>query len=81
MQLFFGQINFVKRFVVDFSQIIFPLQRMIKKDPVFKWGHHEKKAFDLIEQEIINALSLNTPNFSGHFMLYTFASSTSYALF
>ena len=42
MQSFFGQINFVKRFVPDFSQVIFPLQQMIKKGAVFKWGYHEK---------------------------------------
>ena len=32
MQSFLGQINFVKRFVPDFSQIILPLQMMIKKN-------------------------------------------------
>ena len=38
MQSFLGQINSVKRFVPDFSQIILPLQNMIKKSLVFKWG-------------------------------------------
>lgn len=36
MQSFLGQINFVKRFVPDFSQIVLPLQKMIKKNSVFK---------------------------------------------
>lgn len=30
MQSFLGQINFVKIFVLDFSQIVLPLQAMIK---------------------------------------------------
>eukprot|EP00253_Pinus_taeda_P031606 PITA_31606 len=79
MQSFLGQINFVKRFVPDFSQIVLPLQTMIKKNSVFKWGPAEKEAFDSIKQSIINAPALSTPNFSTHFMLYTLASDSSYA--
>ena len=79
MQSFLGQINFVKRFVQDFSQIILPLQTMIKKNSVFKWGSAEKEAFELIKQSIINAPALNTPNFSNHFTLYTIVSNSSYA--
>jgi len=79
MQSFLGQINFVKRFVPDFSQIILPLQAMIKKNSVFKWRSAEKEAFELIKQSITNAPALNTPNFSNHFILYTIASNSSYA--
>jgi len=80
MQAFLGQINFVKRFFPYFSHIIFPLQNMIKKNAVFRWGSVEKEAFDSIKQSIINAPALNTPNFSDHFTLYTIASDLSYAV-
>ena len=79
MQSFLGQINFVKRFVPDFSRIISPLQNMIKKNSNFKWGQDEHEAFNLIKQAIINAPSLAIPNFSESFILYTFASEKSYA--
>eukprot|EP00253_Pinus_taeda_P005698 PITA_05698 len=79
MQSFLGQINFVKIFIAYFSQIILPLQTMIKKNLVFKWGVPEKEAFELIKKSIINAPTLNTPNFSNHFTLYTIASDSSYA--
>ena len=49
MQSFLGQINFVKRFIPDFSQIVLPMQNMIKKNLVFKWGYKEKEAFDAIK--------------------------------
>eukprot|EP00253_Pinus_taeda_P011751 PITA_11751 len=78
MQSFLGQINFVKRFVPDFSHIILLLQTVIKKNSVFRWGSVEKEAFDLIKQTIINAPALNTPNFSNHFTLYTITSDSSY---
>lgn len=52
---------------------------MIKENLVFKWGHSEREYFDLNKQSIINAPSLATLKFSNHFILYTFASETSYA--
>eukprot|EP00253_Pinus_taeda_P001939 PITA_01939 len=79
MQSFLGQINFVKRFVPEFSQIILPLQTMIKKNSVSKWGSPEKEEFELIKQSIINAPALNTPKFYNHFTLYTITSDCSYA--
>ena len=80
MQPLFGQVNFVKKFVPGFSQIILALQQVINRNIVFKWGLHEKKEFDLIKHKIINSPSLNTLNFFDNFILYTFASSTSYVL-
>eukprot|EP00253_Pinus_taeda_P007727 PITA_07727 len=53
---------------------------MIKKNAVFRWGSVEKEAFDSIKQSIINSPALNTPNFSNHFILYTIASDSSYAV-
>ena len=49
LQSFLGQINFVKRFVPDFSHIVLPLQIMIRKNSVFKWGRKEKEAFNSIK--------------------------------
>lgn len=52
---------------------------MIKKNSLFKWVHNEHEAFNMIKQAILNAPSLATPNFSNHFILYTFAYEKSYA--
>ena len=79
MKSFLGQINFVKIFVLDFSQIILPLQSMIKKNSIFKWGKEERNSFELIKKAIIEAPSLTTPDFLKPFVLYTFSSDTSYA--
>ena len=45
MQSFLGKINFVRRFIPSFSEIIRPLQKMIKKDVIFDWGQTEKEFF------------------------------------
>jgi len=42
MQSFLGKINFVHRFVPNFSETVKPLQHMIKKNDESKWGPTEK---------------------------------------
>ena len=79
MSSFLGNINFVKRFVPDFSRVMSPLQAMIKNNSNFKWGQDEHEAFNLIKHDIINAPYLATLNSLELFILYTFASDRSYA--
>ena len=38
MQSFLGKINFVRRFVLNFAQVVKPLQFLVKKDVSFKWS-------------------------------------------
>ena len=49
MQSFMGTINFVRRFVPDFAQIVKPLQQTVKKSGKFKWIDLEKSAFNKIK--------------------------------
>ena len=75
-----GTINFVRRFVPDFAQIVKPdLQQMIKQSVQFKWTDSEKGAFNKIKTSIAHALSLKIPNFEKYFILYTFSSNESLA--
>ena len=57
MQSFLGQINFVKHFISDLTEIVLPLQRMIRKDTLFKWNTIEKDDFNCIKKAIIQAPS------------------------
>ena len=77
MQSFMGTINFMRRFVSDFAQIVKPLQQMVKQSVQFKWANSEKGAFDKIKTSIAHAPSLKSPNFEKDFILYTFASDDS----
>jgi hypothetical protein len=79
MQSFLGQINFVKRFVPNFTQTVLPLQHMIRKYMIFKWNAIEKEDLNSIKQTIIQAPSLLSPNFNKEFVLYTFSFERSYA--
>ena len=79
MQSFMGTIKFVRRFVPDFSQIVKPLQQMIKKSSHFKWTNLEKGALDKIKEIITQAPSMKSPNFEKYFIFYTFTLDKSLA--
>jgi hypothetical protein len=80
MQSFLGQINFVRRFVPSFLEMVRPLQNLIKKDVQYHWGPLESQAFNSIEKAIEDAPCLMSPDFSQEFTLYTFASDRSYVV-
>lgn len=80
MQYFMGKINFVRRFISDFVEIVKPLQKMIKKDSNSKWKNERKEAFDKIKEAIAETPTLWSPNFDKEFILYTFASNHSTVL-
>ena len=80
MQSFMETINFVRRFVPDFAQIVKPLQQMVKESVQFKWIDVEKNAFSKINTSIAYAPSLKSPYFEKYFNLYTFASDDSLAV-
>ena len=63
MQSFMGTINFMRRFVPDFAQIVKPLQQMVKQSVQFKWTDVQKNAFSKIKTSIAHAPSLKSPNF------------------
>ena len=58
MQSFLGKINFVRRFISDFVEIVKPLQEMIKKDSNFKWTKERKESFDKIKEAITESPTL-----------------------
>ena len=80
MQSFMGIINFVRRFVPDFAQIVRPLQQMVKQSVQFKWTDVEKNMFSKIKTAVAHAPSLKSLDFEKDFILYTFASDDSLAV-
>lgn len=45
LQSFFRKINFVRKFVSSFGEIVCPMQLMMKKDVVYRWSNEAKKLF------------------------------------
>ena len=80
MQYFLVKINFVRRFVPNFTQIVRPLQDLIKNDVLFKWFDIQKDAFIKIRKDITDAPALMSPYFDKYFILYTFTTDFSYVV-
>lgn len=78
MKYFFGKINFARKFVLGFAEIVHPMQLMMKKDVVYRWSNEAKKLFQRIKEAIAEAPVLFSPNFDKEFLLYTFAFDVSY---
>jgi hypothetical protein len=69
MQSFLGKINFVRRFISNFVEIVKPLQEMITKDFNLKWTKERRETFEKIKEAIAEAPTLWSPNFDNEFIL------------
>ena len=71
---FFGQVNFLRRFVLDFAETSKHIVDMMKGSPNFKWNEAGKRAFQDIKTAIANAPVLCHPNYKKNFIIYCYAS-------
>ena len=77
MQYFLGKIDFVRRFISNFVEIVKPLQEMINKYFNFKSTKERKEAFEKIKEAIVEAPTLRSLNFDNEFILYALDSDQS----
>jgi hypothetical protein len=61
IQSFIGRINFLRRFVPKFVEIIRPITNMLKKYVVIKWSQEEKSTFQRIKQALVEAPCISQP--------------------
>jgi hypothetical protein len=66
-----GVINFVRRFVPDFSVMVKPIHNLLKQDRSFSSTDDVENAFVGIKKEISSASVLVKPDFEKDFMIYT----------
>jgi hypothetical protein len=74
IQSFIGKINFLRRFIPNFAEIIKHITDMLKKDAEIKWIPEAKESFENIKQDLIKAPILISPNYSKEFLIFSFAS-------
>jgi hypothetical protein len=74
IQSFIGRINFLRRFVPNFVEIIRPITNMLKKYVVIKWSLEEKSTFQRIKQALVEAPVLVSPDYAKEFFIFSFAS-------
>lgn len=71
---FLGLFGYYKRFIEGFASIARPLTQLLKKDAPFKWDEDCQEAFDILKENVTQALALVLPNESGEYEVYIDAS-------
>ena len=74
IQSFLGKINFVRRFIPNFSELVKHIIVMLKKDEKIKWTDQERNSFEEIKKSIMETPTLISPNYTKVFYIFSFAS-------
>ena len=74
IQSFLGKVNFLRRFITNFAEVVKYINSMLKKTNNFQWSKEAKQSFLSIKQALSEAPVLVSPNFGKDFMIFSFAS-------
>ena len=69
-----GQVNFLRRFIPSFAEIVKHIIKMLKKDSEIRWRVEARQSFMDFKQALIETPVLVSPNFYKYFLLFSFAS-------
>jgi ribonuclease HI len=74
IQSFLGTINFLRRFIPNFAEIVKLITGMLKKDSRVNWTTEAKASFEHIKKVISEAPVLTSPDYLKDFLIFSFAS-------
>jgi hypothetical protein len=74
VQSFLGKINFLRRFVSNFVDLVKYIIAMLRKDSEIKWTIEARDSFDQINKSLIESPVLVNPDYSKEFFIFSFAS-------
>ena len=74
IQSFIGQVNFLRRFIPRFAEIMRSVTNMLRKYCDIKWTIEAKNYFIDIKKEMIEAPVLVSPGFYKYFIAFSFSS-------
>lgn len=67
--------NFYRKFIYKYSELVHPLNNLLRKDVPFQWTEECDKAFKTLKEKLVSAPILVYPDFTKPFILYTDASN------
>jgi hypothetical protein len=73
IQSFLGRINFLRRFVPNFVEMVRHITNMLKKDREVKWTTKSKEYFQRIKEALGESPVLVIPNYDKDFLVFSFA--------
>jgi len=71
VQSMLGFLGVFRRFIPNYAKVAAPLNTLLKKDAVFKWGKEEQEAWQLLKDRAMKAPTLGIPEMEGKFELHT----------
>jgi hypothetical protein len=74
VQAFLGRINFLRRFVSNFAELVKHITTMLRKGHEIKWTSKPRESFVQIKKALTKALVLISPDYSKDFLIFCFAS-------
>jgi hypothetical protein len=80
IQSFLGKIIFLRRFILNFAEIVKLITDMLKKDSEVKWKNEAKVSFERIKKVIGEAPVLASPDYLKEFFIFSFASEHTIAV-
>jgi hypothetical protein len=80
IQSFLGKINFLRRFVPNFVEIVKLITDMLRKNNEVKWKEEAKASFSHIKKVISEAPVLASPDYLKEFFIFSFASEHTLAV-
>jgi hypothetical protein len=69
-----GKINFLRRFISKFAELVKYITTMLRKGNKVKWTPKSREYFDHIKKALTEAPVLIGPDYSKDFMIFSFAS-------
>jgi hypothetical protein len=74
VQAFLGKINFLRRFISNFAEVVNHITTMLKKGNEVKWTIEPSESFFQIKRALTEAPVLINPEYSKDFLIFSFAS-------
>jgi hypothetical protein len=71
---FLGKINFLRRFVSNFVELVKHITAILSKGNEVQWTVESRYSFNQIKKALTKALVLTSPNYSKDFLIFSFAS-------
>ena len=74
VQAFLGKINFLRRFISNFAELVKHITTMLKKGNEVKWTTEPRESFVQIKRALTEAPVLISPDYSKDFLIFSFTS-------
>jgi hypothetical protein len=74
VQTFLGKINFLRRFISNFSEVVKHITTMLRKGNEVKWTAEPRESFIQIKKALNEAPVLISPDYFKDFLIFSFAS-------